>query len=188
MHVLWKRLQLKTNHQEVIVCPHEEKRPWTISPTVVHQKKALWKPGPAVRECCIARGKGLALAAWWWEVEQRFNELLTVGLPDEHVTQVLRWQVDAVEELLEETVPKPSAIERQRYIWYREDLGLTREIKNPPGFKQLGLKWPCTKEALESRWKELALKNHPDKGGRSIDFFTFHQAYKAAKGVFEKQP
>jgi hypothetical protein len=189
MNVHWKRLQLKTNHQEVVLCPHDEiKQPWTLSPTVVHQKKNLWKPGPPIRECCIARGKGLAIAAWWWEVEQRFNELLTVGLPDAQVTQVLRWQVDVIEQLLEETVPKPSKTQRQRYIWYREDLNLVREVPDPPGFRQLGLSWPCTKEDLEKRWRELAHTTHPDKGGSAQEFHTVSQAYRTAKSVFESRP
>ncbi len=189
MHVHWKRLQLKTNQQEVLLCPHDEiKQPWTISPTVIHAKKRLWEPGPSVRECCIARGKGLAISAWWWEVEQRFNELMTHGLPDAHVTQVLRWQIDVIEELLEEAVPKPSAVERQRYIWYRDDLGLVREVTEPPGFRQLGLSWPCTKETLDKRWRQLAQTTHPDKGGSVQEFNAYTQAYRAAKSVFESHP
>lgn len=187
MHVRWRRQQLRTNYQEVVLCPHEEvARPWVVSPTVVHEGRALWQPGGPIRECCITQGKGLALAAWWWEVEQRTKELLTAGLADAHVTEVLRWQVDAIEELLEEVVPKPTKLERQRYIWYREDLGLERKMKDPPGFKKLGLVWPCTREVLDVRWKEVAKATHPDRGGSPAEFHAFMTAYNLAKKAFEK--
>jgi hypothetical protein len=114
--------------------------------------------------------------------------LLTVGLPDAHVTEVLRWQLDVIEEELEEVVPKPTQSERQHYIWYREDLGLERKLKDPPGFKDLGLKWPCTRAELDARWRELVRTNHPDrKKGDPTDFLNMSRAYKTAKAAFERQ-
>lgn len=190
MHIRWSRQQLRKNKQTEVVCPHEHiQRPWTTSPVIVHQGKALWRPGPSIRECCITRGKGIAIAAWWWEVEQRFEELQRVGLPDPDVTESLRSQLDLIEEMLEETVPKPSRTERQRYIWYREDLGLTRQQSklDPPGFKQLGLAWPCTREELDKRWKLLARQAHPDfNNGNADEFKMLSQAYRSAKAAFER--
>lgn len=188
MHLRWRRQQLRTNHQKVILCPHEEiQRPWTLAPSLVHQGKTVWSPGPSIRECCISRGKGLAIAAWWWEVEQRYAEV-RAGTLGERLTRILQWQLDSIESLLEETVPKPSAVQRQRYIEYREDLGLVRVALDPPGFRQLGLSWPCTKEKLDKRWRELAQATHPDKGGNAQDFHTYTQAYRTAKNAFEGRP
>jgi hypothetical protein len=188
MKVAWTRHQLRTNYQEVVLCPHDVARPWVKAPVILHRGRRLWQPGGSIRECCIARGKGLAIAAWWWEVEQRFKDLLTVGLPDAHVTEVLRWQLDVIEEELEEVVPKPTQSERQHYIWYREDLGLERKLKDPPGFKDLGLKWPCTRAELDARWRELVRINHPDrKKGDPTDFLNMSRAYKTAKAAFERQ-
>jgi hypothetical protein len=186
MHLTWSRQRLRTNYQEVILCSHEIPRPWVRAPVVTHRGRKLWEPAEPIRECCIARGKGLAIAAWWWEVEQRFNDLLTLGLADPDVTEIIKWQLDIIEEELEEVVPKPTRVELQRYVWYREDLGLERKLKNPPGFKQLGLKWPCTRADLDTRWRELARAHHPDRNGNAGNFHNLVKAYKAAKTAFER--
>jgi hypothetical protein len=190
MKVHWTRTQLAYNEeQEVRLCPHDEiARPWVLSPSVVHQKRVLWEPGPSIRECCIKRAEGLAIAAWWWEAELRFQELLTQGLPDAHTTQVLQWQARDIMLLLEEMVPRPTKGKLQQYIYYREDLGLTRTVPTPPAIKQLGLEWPCTKEDLDKRWRKLAQTTHPDRGGNPQEFTAYTQAYLVAKKAFESHP
>lgn len=191
MYVRWYRQQLRSNRQtEEILCPHDHiKQPWVTSPAVVHREgqktRTLWRPGPAIRECCISRGKGLAIAAWWWEVEQRFRDLRIVGVPNHEDADVLLWQLDVIEEELEKTVPKPSKGDLQRYVWYREDLGLVRK-QEIPGLRELGLVWPCTREDVDKRMRELARTSHPDRGGKAEDFAVYSVAYQAAKDAFDR--
>lgn len=187
MDLRWRRQRLRNTHQEVLLCTHEEARPRIIAPYLVHRRKTIWEPGPSIRECCILKGRGLAIAAWWWEVEQRYAEI-EAGYPGDPLSQVLYWQLGDIEKLLEDGVPKPSAAERQQYIWYREDLGLVREAKDPPGFRQLGLSWPCAPEALEKRFRELARTSHPDRGGNAQQFSVYAEAYRTAKLAFERRP
>jgi hypothetical protein len=191
MHLRWIRRQLKTNRQKgEFLCPHEEvARPWILSPRVVDRGLAVWNPGPTIRECCIDRGQGLALAAWWWEVRNRFDDLNKIGLEDSEITQALLEQLDYIESLLEEVVPKPTKDEWARYIDYRDDLGLTTRrvrVVTPACFKHLGLTWPCSKDELAARWKTITLRVHPDHGGKAEDFRFYLDAYKKARGIFDR--
>lgn len=42
---------------------------------------------------------------------------------------------------------------------------------------ELGLDWPCTHADLVSRFRQLALKHHPDMGGNASDFIRIRNAY-----------
>lgn len=195
MHVQWNRRQLRSNRQlREILCPHDTvERPWLISPVLVHYEAGhfthVWYPGPTVRECCIEDRSGFALAAWWWEVEQRFQDLKQQGLADQDVADQLLEQAQIIRMILSERVPRPSEAHRKIYLEYREEMGVTRRrVRNrtPQCFGQLGLPWPCTKDALSKRWRELALQHHPDRGGSLQMFIEAKTAYSAAMGVLER--
>lgn len=193
MYLRWTRRQLKSNRQTgEILCPHSEiLRPWTVFPNIVHQVEGrsvtAWNPGPTIRECCIDRGQGLAIAAWWWEVRNRFKDLNEVGLEDPVITEALLEQLDLIEEMLEDMVPKPSVADWNRYLEYREDIGrTTRRIQTPRCLRQLGLVWPCSKETLAQRWKEIALKTHPDHGGDAAIFRAYFAAYRDARKIVDR--
>ena len=153
----WNRKRLWSNDQgEEYLCPHEEiARPWTIYPSIVNQRgKTVWSPGPSIRDCCVDRGKGLAIAAWWWEVDNRFQDLEVIGLPDQELARSLLEQRFEIRAVLSEPVPIPSDEDRQQYLFYREDLGLVRLVrilKTPKPFKQLNLPVPCTPGDLNKR-------------------------------------
>lgn len=49
----------------------------------------------------------------------------------------------------------------------------------------LGLEWPCSRDDVKARWRELAKKHHPDpNGGDSAEFIIAHQNYEAAIALF----
>ncbi len=196
MYIRWKRRQLKSNRQVgEFLCPHFGViKPWILAPVLVHKwpdgrTTSIWTPGPSIRECCIRENNEIAIAAWWWEAKNRFLELTTVGLNDAETTQALIEQLDIIEEIIMERIPKPSQAAWGRYEKYREDLSLTRRRVRPPAYlKQLGLPWPFTKEDLSKRWREIALASHPDKGGSTEVFRKYVTAYKAARASLEKRP
>jgi hypothetical protein len=188
VHVQWSRRQLRSNRQvREILCPHDGNlRPWVIQPHLVHYEDGhpvtVWCPAPTIRECCAQDPKhsGFALAAWWWEVDQRFSDL-SEDIPDPEVVAQLLGQKAAIRDLLSMRVPFPSEQHRSIYLEYREETGLTaRRKRSPLCFKQLGLKWPCTREDVSQRWRELVKRVHPDRGGSAEDFTVFNQAYRQA--------
>jgi len=195
VHIRWNRQRLKTNRQVgEFLCPHfNVLRPWIRSPALVQRVSTggiltIWNPGPSIRECCLEQQNGFAFAAWWWEVKNRFEDLVQVGLADPETTQALIEQLDLIEEILEERVPKPSKEDWKRYADYREDLSLTkRRMRTPLCVKQLGLSWPFSKEELSKRWGEIVLLVHPDKGGTVDAFQLYHSAYKSAKALLERK-
>lgn len=147
----------------------------------------VWYPGPTVRECCIEDRSGFALAAWWWEVEQRFQDLRLHGLFDQDVADQLLEQEPTIRAILADRVPRPSEAHRKIYLEYREEVGVSRRrCRTPQCFGQLGLPWPCTKEEVSKRWRELALQHHPDRGGSLKMFLEAKTAYNAAMGVIER--
>lgn len=193
MHVQWNRRQLRSNRQlREVLCPHDAiERPWLTAPVLIHYEAGrftpVWYPGPTVRECCIEDRSGFALAAWWWEVDQRFQDLEQQGLYDQDVADQLIQQATAIRALLASRVPRPSDAYRKIYLEYREEVGATRRRVRPPQcFGQLGLPWPCTKDDVAKRWRELALKYHPDRGGSLKMFIETKTAYSAAMGVLER--
>lgn len=194
MFISWSRRQLRTNRQTgEFLCPHfGVARPWVRTPVLLHQedgrRTTIWTPGPGIRECCIEGNNGFALAAWWWEVKKRFEDLVEVGLPNKDTTHALIEQLSLIEEILEERVPKPTEDDWKRYEDYREDLGLKKRRKRPPPCaKKLGLSWPFTKEELSKRWGEIVLVVHPDKGGEPVEFRRYFAAYKEARAVLERK-
>lgn len=198
MRIRWSRKQLRSNRQAgELLCPHTSvKRPWIISPSLIEEVDgrtfSIWSPGPSIRECCVRRGKGLAIAAWWWEVGNRFEDLKEIGLPDkEHTeyTEAILDQRTQIEENLAYKVPSTTPEAIQRYIWYREDIGLTERRQKeriPHGLKILGLQWPCTKDDVLARWKELALQVHPDHGGDRASFQKYFAAYSSVRRHFDR--
>lgn len=172
-------------------------RPWLTAPVLIHYEEGkflpIWYPGPTIRECCIADAKhsGFALAAWWWEVDQRFSDLRQTGLPDQDVADQLVRQLPLIASILKDRVPRPSEAHRLVYLEYREEEGLTqrrlRRAYNPLCFEELGLRWPCTKAALVQRWQELAKTHHPDRGGTSEVFTRYNLAYREALGRLERR-
>jgi len=195
MYIRWNRRQLRSNRQlGEFLCPHlEVTRPWTIAPILVHKWpdgaiRTVWNPGPNIRECCIAEGQGLALAAWWWEARNRFEDLHRDGLEDKEITQALIEQLDYIEEILEERIPKPTKRDWKGYLAYRDDLGLTkRRVRTPFFIRRLGLPWPFTKDDLSKRWVEIARRQHPDHGGDTAVFRDYLKAYKAARLALEQR-
>lgn len=193
VYLKWNRRRLKTNLQKgEFLCPHTEVRqPWITTPVLLHRMpdhhtRAIWTPGPNIRECCI-EDRGLAVAAWWWEADNRFEDLMQFGLPDDGITQDLLGQLDSIRQILEDKIPRPSKAAIRRYVTYREDLGLKRRrVQNPPSFTELGLAWPCTEEALNKRWQEIVLRQHPDRGGDVVTFQRVLRSYRTARGMVEK--
>ena len=47
-------------------------------------------------------------------------------------------------------------------------------------FETLGLDASATIDEIKVRWRELAGKHHPDRGGDAITFNTIRQAYQKA--------
>ena len=192
MHVQWNRRQLRSNRQlREVLCPHDEvERPWLIAPVLIHYEDGkfipVWYPGPTIRECCItdAKHSGFALAAWWWEVDQRFSDLKQTGLPDQDLADQLVEQLPIIADILKQRVPKPSEAHRRVYLEYREEVGLTqrrlKRVYSPLCFEMLGLRWPCTKDELLKRWRELARTHHPDHGGTPEVFTNYSLTYKKA--------
>ena len=200
MHIRWTRKQLRSNRQSgILVCTHFEiKQPWVLYPYLVHRYKGsvretvIWQPGPCVRECCIEAMDGHALSHWWWTVEKRFKLLKLEGLEDEEITKALLEQLDFIESVLEEVVPKPTRGQMRGYLDFREDLGFpdheikaTQKNRVPTYAKVLGFDtWPCKLDELKKRWKELALKHHPDRNGDPAKFRICQQAYLKAQEYF----
>lgn len=191
MYIVWPRRQLITNIQRSeLVCPHLEiARPWTIRPILKHKEggkiSTIWRPGPSIRECCVNRKTGLALAAWWWDAKRRFQELYLVGLEDGDVTEALVEQLPDIEDFLEERIPKPTVKDWDRYERYRESLNLSTSI-TPECFIKLGLEWPCSEAEVDKKWKSLASLHHPDRGGNPQTFHRYNKAYLQAKKAFQK--
>jgi hypothetical protein len=122
-------------------------------------------------------------------VDQRFQDLKQLGLPDQDVADQLLQQASTIQGILAERVPRPSEAYRKIYLEYREEVGVTRRrVRNqtPQCFGQLGLSWPCTKDDLSKRWRELVRQNHPDRGGSVELFIEAKTAYSAAMGVLER--
>ena len=135
---------------------------------------------------------GHALSHWWWTVEKRFKLLKLEGLEDEEITKALLEQLDFIESVLEEVVPKPTRGQMRGYLDFREDLGFpdheikaTQKNRVPTYAKVLGFDtWPCKLDELKKRWKELALKHHPDRNGDPAKFRICQQAYLKAQEYF----
>jgi hypothetical protein len=165
MHVRWKVKTLATNRQTgEPTCPHPRvKQPVTYTPVmmVIDRKKQhyAWRVGPGIRKCCL--NHGLAQAAWWWEVDQRFKDLSEKGIEDnQELTEALLSAKKFIQSILEDTVPRP--------------------VKVPAFVRTLGIPWPCTGEELKATWRKLALQYHPDRGGRPEDFIRVKAAYDQA--------
>jgi hypothetical protein len=142
--------------------------------------KYAWRVGPGIRECCL--NHGLAQAAWWWEVTQRFKDL-SMGIEDRPgLSESLLQEQLLIEDLLETVVPRPSPQDRREYEKFRRIHKNPRKVrlKLPSFVAILGIKWPCSEEALKLAWKQLALKHHPDRGGNQEEFIRIKQAYDVA--------
>jgi len=182
MHLRWNRRQLLSNRQtgESLCTHHEVARPWTLAPALIHQNRSIWYLGPSIRECCLEDESELAIAAWWWEVRNRFEDLSKIGLADHEVTRALLQQLDLIEELLEERVPKPTKGAWKRYEAHRQmsgTKGRRQKLRVAPEIALLGLTWPCTPQDIKSRWRAIALEHHPDRGGNVQTFIELKAAY-----------
>jgi len=143
--------------------------------------KYAWRIGPGIRECCLHRG--LAQAAWWWEVDQRFKDLSRNGLENQQtLAEALLRERPLIEELLASVVPRPTNQDRREYERFRKRIPMPRRVKlKLPGFVTiLGIPWPCSEEHLKARWKRLAFEFHPDRGGTQADFVRVERAYRQA--------
>lgn len=64
----------------------------------------------------------------------------------------------------------------------------TRRAMEPavsPCFLYFGLQPPFTREALLARYRELAVRTHPDRGGSAEEFKTVQSNFEAALGCLE---
>lgn len=139
-----------------------------------------WRIAPGIRQCCL--DNGIAQAAWWWEVDQRFKDLARDGLEDKALEESILESRAIIEDLLELVVPKPCAADRRAY---RKLQGMHQNrrrvrVRIPPFAKILGVSWPCSEADLKMVWKRLALKHHPDRGGNQEEFIRVKTAYDAA--------
>jgi len=183
MHIRWNRRQLLSNRQTgEALCSHVQVvRPVTWAPVLIHQKKPLWYLAPCIRECCIENKSPLPIAAWWWEVQKRFEDLKTHSPLDAEITKALLEQQDYIEGILEEVVPIASPVAMATYEEYRLKQGVQkRRLKGrqPPDFKLLGLDWPCTQNELKERWKVILKLHHPDRGGDTREFIRLKDIYE----------
>jgi hypothetical protein len=139
-----------------------------------------WRIGPGIRKCCL--NNGLAQAAWWWEVNQRFQDLARDGLEDKALEESILESRAIIEDLLKLVVPKPCAADRREYQKLRGVYQNRRRVRpRIPSFaKVLGVSWPCSKTNLKMVWKRLALLHHPDRGGNQDEFIRVKIAYEAA--------
>lgn len=55
-----------------------------------------------------------------------------------------------------------------------------KHTPEPAWVKVLGLKRTATKDEIRSKYRELAKKNHPDKGGDALEFAAITAAYDEA--------
>lgn len=181
MHLRWTRRQLLTNRQMgEQLCPHDWiNQPITLAPAVVHQNKPIWYPSCTIRECCVEDETDVALAAWWWEVRNRFEDLNRVGIEDPIITKALLEQLSYIEDLLEETVPKPTQAAWEAYgAQHSKQKRRIRQNVLTSQLNVLGLRWPCTLEEVKKRWREVASQHHPDRGGDQKTFIRMKTAYE----------
>ena len=190
MHILWKKKVHATNRQTgEPTCPHLRKRkPRTLTPIMNHydaeskKYKAVWRIGPSIRECCLENE--LALAAWWYEVNQRFDDLAKFGIEeDQALARVLLAERTLIDKLLQEVVPKPSRKALLAYLDFRALHQKPRRVKvRLPGFvKVLELTtWPVDEAELKAAWRKLAMQHHPDRGGDTATFIAAKAAYETA--------
>lgn len=65
------------------------------------------------------------------------------------------------------------------YFQYYSENGITlKDLYDPNLLSMLGLSQGATMEDIKKRFRELALKYHPDKGGDSEKFIEILDAYK----------
>lgn len=188
MHVLWKKRTHATNRQMgEPTCPHFRVRhPVVLTPVLnfydveTRKYRYAWRIGPGIRQCCL--NNGLAQAAWWWEVDQRFKDLARDGLEDKTLEESLLESRRIIEDLLRLVVPKPCAADRRKYQKLQAVYQNRRRVRlRIPSFaKILGVEWPCSMMDLKLVWKRLALKHHPDRGGNQEEFIRIKTAYEAA--------
>jgi hypothetical protein len=186
MHVRWKTKTLASNRQMgEPTCPHTRvKKPVTFTPVMMavegRKQSYAHRLGPAIRRCCL--GNGLAQAAWWWEVDQRWKDLALNGLEDPELTAALLSEKALINQILEAVVPRPSKADQREYREFKKLYQMPRKVKTQlPAFaKILGVPWPCTEDDLKAVWKKLALQHHPDRGGRQEDFIRVKAAYDQA--------
>lgn len=138
--------------------------------------KTVWRIGPSIRQCCL--GNFDAQVAWWWEVEQRLDEVVRDGIEDSILTDFIVQNRRLIEKLLAEVVPLPP---RSLFRKYAQERANKPRRTLPKFAATLGIKWPCTIEELRIAWKQLALQHHPDRGGKSEDFIRVKQAYEVAR-------
>jgi len=62
---------------------------------------------------------------------------------------------------------------------------LVRPRYLPKPFRVLGLAYPCSMEELRARWRELARKHHPDRGGDVAKFIKLKEAYDEAVTILD---
>jgi hypothetical protein len=204
VHVRWKKKVLASNRQSgEYLCGHFHiLTPTVMTPVLVNYKagtsafqrtktgrkkkrrtahyQTLWRLAPGIRECCLQNPK--AQAAWWWEVDQRFEDLASDGI-DGHpeVTRAILEARDLIETLLATVVPRPTERQLAEYARLRGDKPRRVKTKIPRFATELGIPWPCTLEELGSTWRRLALEHHPDRGGNQAEFIRMKLAYEAAK-------
>jgi hypothetical protein len=188
MHVRWKVKTLTSNRLTgEPTCPHRSKKPVTYTPVMMlvqgQKQTYAWRVGPGIRGCCL--NHGLAQAAWWWEVDQRFKDLAESGIEDnKELSRAILSAKRFILSLLEERVPRPTKEAKREYREFRKLHRKPRKvtIRLPSFAKTLGITWPCSPEDLKATWRKLALQHHPDRGGRPEEFIRIKAAYDQACG------
>jgi hypothetical protein len=159
-------------------------------------RQRLLRRLPAIRSCCLA--DHFVRAAWWYAVsaEIRCWERNPAG-PE---AQALRRDRRNLLAKLREVVPPPTRAGLAAFTKYRlereaqrrrlqgESRGRARR-EGPGGaapsggrwWEVLGLPEGATAEQVKARYRELALRHHPDRGGDPEQFHCVRSAYEEAR-------
>jgi len=62
-------------------------------------------------------------------------------------------------------------------------LGASPTVRVPEPYRILGLTYPCSPDQLKARWRGLAFRHHPDRGGDLGEFIKLKTAYEEAQRI-----
>jgi DnaJ-domain-containing protein 1 len=161
---------------------------------------------PTIRSCCI--GDQFNRAAWWYDVTFRLDTLpeWADGPLYEHLARDRR----AMVRKLREVVPRPTPRAREDFEAFRvkgkaerdaifeeaiDDYikqhggrkstmrDLLRGSDDPTCFAVLGLGPDAMLDEVKGRYRDLAKRHHPDRGGDAAEFNRIVAAYDEACGL-----
>lgn len=204
MFIRWKKKTLSSRIQRGSApCFHDPDPVVTLTPILLHSVREpgraprhvmIWRPAPRIRECCL--GELMVRAAWWREVEARFDALAGGEELPPDLAEVVVGHADWLVRELARKVRQPTARQMADFerVWSKAHQAApgTRRGRRarPEGrpaahqedpFAVLGLAWPCGEDDLRKAWRRLAFEHHPDRGGDHDMFVRMVTAREACE-------